>query len=92
MSSASWADYLADASEHLRASRRAVEEGVTSPDPPTHPAGPLPQDLEPQARRLALAYDQLALEVATRMTDIECRLATPRVEAPTQPHYVDQKA
>jgi hypothetical protein len=88
----SWADYLDAATEHLRATRRAVELGAPSPEPPAQPAEPLPDELQSRARRLALAYDQLALEVATRMTEIECRLATPRVEAPPIAYYVDQMA
>ncbi len=87
-----WTEYLEAASEHLRATRRAVEQGAASPEPPGHPAGVLPDDLEPQVRRLALAYDQLALEVATRMADVQCHLAARRVEAPSVPHYVDRMA
>lgn len=89
---ATWAEYLEAASEHLRASRRAVEHGGPSPEPPAHPAVPLPDGLQPHALRLALAYDQLALEVATRMADIESRHTRPRVEALSTPSYVDQMA
>jgi hypothetical protein len=92
MGTESWAEYLEAATEHLRATRRAVELGAASPEPPAHPAEPLPGELQPQARRLALAYDQLALEVATRMTEIEGRLAPRRVEAPAIAYYVDQMA
>ncbi len=88
----SWAEYLEAASAHLQASRRAVEQATASPEPPPHPAEPLPDELQSQARRLAVAYDQLALEVATRLTDIESRLAPRRVEAPSLPHYIDQRA
>jgi hypothetical protein len=92
MADDTWADYLEAASEHLRAARRAVEQGAASPDPPRHPAGTLPDELQPEVRRLALAYDQLALEVATRMADMQCHLTPPRVEAQSLPHYVDQMA
>ncbi|HTU38421.1 MAG TPA: hypothetical protein VMF35_10400 [Acidimicrobiales bacterium] len=92
MSEHSWTEYLAAASEHLAASRRAVEQGAASPDPPAHPAGPLPEELASQAQRLADAFDQLALEVATRMTDIELHLGPRRVDVPAGPYYVDQMA
>ncbi len=92
MADDTWPDYLEAAAEHLRAARRAVEQGTASPEPPGHPAGALPDELQPQARRLALAYDQLALEVATRMADMQCHLAPPRVESRSVPHYVDQMA
>jgi hypothetical protein len=87
-----WAEYLEAAAAHLRTSRRAFEQGAASPDPPAHPAGSLPDELQPQVRRLALAYDQLALEVATRLAGMEHRLAPPRVGAPSPPFYVDQRA
>lgn len=87
-----WSEYLEAASAHLRAARRAVEQGTASPEPPGPPAGVLPDDLQPQVRRLALAYDQLALEVATRMADVQHHLAPRRAEARSRPHYVDQRA
>jgi len=92
MGADSWSEYLEAATEHLRATRRAVELGAASPEPPAHPEEPLPDELQSQARRLALAYDQLALEVATRMTEIERRLAPRRMEAPPIAYYVDQMA
>lgn len=92
MADDSWTEYLEAASMHLRAARRALERGTASPEPPGHPAGVLPEELQPQARRLALAFDQLALEVATRMADMTCHLAAPRVEVPSLPYYVDQRA
>jgi hypothetical protein len=93
MADDSWPEYLEAAAEHLHATRQAVEHGATSPEPPAHPVGPLPEELAPRAQRLALAYDQLALEVSTHMAQIECRLAPPpRAETPPDPHYVDQRA
>ena len=92
MADDTWADYLEAASAHLRAARRAVEHGHAAPEPPGHPVGPLPGEFAPQAQRLALAYDQLALEVATRMADMTCHLPPPRTEPPSLPHYVDQRA
>lgn len=87
-----WTDFLEAAADHLRASRQAVEQGAVSPDPPGHPDGPLPDELQPQVRRMALAYDQLALEVATRMADLDVRLTPPRVEPPSPAYYVDRRA
>ncbi len=87
-----WTEYLEAATDHLERSRRAIEQGAVSPDPPGRPAGPLPDELQPRVRWLALAYDQLALEVATRMADLDSRLTAPRIEAPSPAYYVDQRA
>ena len=87
-----WPEYLDAAAAHLREARRAVEQGAVSPDPPAHPAGPLPDELQPQVRWLALAYDQLALEVSTRLAGMDTRLGAPRLEAPSPAYYVDQRA
>jgi hypothetical protein len=87
-----WADYLEAVGAHLHQARRAVEEGRTSPDPPPRPTGTPPDALQPRARRLALAYDQLALEVATRLAGLEVRVTPRRPESPAPAYYVDRKA
>jgi hypothetical protein len=92
MADDTWTDYLEAASEHLRATRLSVELGRASPEPPEPPEGSVPDELSPRVRRLVLAYDQLALEVATRLEDMTGHLAPPRVEPPSLPHYVDRKA
>jgi flagellin-specific chaperone FliS len=66
-----WAEYLPAATEHLRATRLAIELGAPSPEPPAPPAGPVPVDLQAKVRQLVVGYDQLALEVDTRMTEME---------------------
>jgi flagellin-specific chaperone FliS len=66
-----WAEYLPAATEHLRATRLAIELGTPSPEPPAPPAGPVPDGLQAKVRQLVVGYDQLALEVDTRMTDME---------------------
>jgi len=87
-----WAEYLEAASAHLHASRRAVEQGAVTPDPPDHPAGPPPDGFEPRLRRLAVAYDQLTTEVVTRMADLGWRPMPPRAELPSPAYYIDQRA
>jgi hypothetical protein len=73
MSLPTWDEYLAEATVHLAASRRATELGLTAPDPPRRPEGHLPDHRREAAARLAVGYDQLAVEVATRMASIEQR-------------------
>jgi len=87
-----WADYLAALSEHLRVSRRAVEEGAVVPPPPPQPSVPMPGELGDQAHRLAIAYDQLALEVTTRLDDIGAHLPGVRAGTLPRPQFVDRKA
>jgi flagellin-specific chaperone FliS len=70
-----WTEYLEAATEHLRATRLAIELGAPSPEPPAPPAGPVPIELEPKVRQLVVGYDQLALEVDTRRTDMESAAA-----------------
>src|SRR5208283_1520514 len=69
-----WADYLEAASEHLRLTRLAVEAGCPGPPGAARPTEPLPDELRDRVQLLAMGYDQLALEVSTRMTQIQrCR-------------------
>ncbi len=91
MDSDPWAEYLAAVSEHLWISRRAVEEGAAIPSPPSHPAGPVPDELGDQVHRLAVAYDQFALEVTTRMVDIGRCLRARRATTLLHPQFVDRK-
>ena len=86
-----WAEYLAAVSDHLRTARRAVEDGEASPAPPPHPAGPVPDELGDQVRRLAVAYDQLVLEVMTRLQDIGPCLRGRRPATLPRPQFVDRK-
>jgi hypothetical protein len=67
----SWTDYLDAACEHLRRSRQAVEVGEPGPPGPARPATPLPDELRGRVQLLASGYDQLALEVATRLADMQ---------------------
>jgi hypothetical protein len=71
MSPPTWDEYLADASAHLAAVRASSELGALPPTPPARPEGPPPEDRLDQVRSLALGYDQLALEVLTRMQAID---------------------
>jgi hypothetical protein len=94
MPSPTWAEYLAEAADHLGASRRAVELGIPPPPPPPRPEGPVPEGARPEVRWLEIGYRQLASEVAARLA----RLA-PRVGAMTRPRpappparYVDTPA
>jgi hypothetical protein len=73
MPSPTWDEYLADASAHLAALRRAAERGVEPPGPLDHPVGPIPVERQAEAQRLAVGYDQLAVEVVSLMSMIEQR-------------------
>lgn len=87
-----WAEYLAAASEHLRVSRAAVEAGRAAPPGPVRPTGPLPGELADQVQLLASAYDQLALEVSTRMSDIRRYRRAPAPPPRPSSHFVDRRA
>jgi hypothetical protein len=71
--SPTWDEYLAAASDHLRAARRTAERGSPPPAPPERPEGRLPLECEDAAQRLAVGYDLLAEEVVRRMNSIEQR-------------------
>lgn len=87
-----WDEYLAEASMHLAAARQAAETGATPPSPPNRPSEPIPDSCIDTARQLATGYDQLAADVAARMSAIERRLS-PTWRSPHQeqrpPAYVD---
>jgi hypothetical protein len=86
-----WADYLEEACEHLRQSRLAVEAGAPGPPGPTRPSVPLPEELRGRAQLLAAGYDQLALEVSTRMSDLQRYRRGPSPQAPPASQFVDQR-
>jgi hypothetical protein len=87
-----WADYLEAASEHLRQSRLAVEAGCVGPPGPPRPAQPLPDELRDRAQLLAWGYDQLALEVSTRMSEIRRYRRAPAPHPPPSSQFVDRRA
>ncbi len=94
MPSPTWAEYLAEAAEHLAASRRAVELGMPPPPSPARPDGPMPETSRSEVRWLATGYDQLASEVSTRLSDLERRLASAPRPLPVPPpaRFVDTPA
>jgi hypothetical protein len=92
MAPSQWADYLEAASEHLRLTRLAVEAGASGPPGPVRPTEPLPDDLRDRVLVLASAYDQLALEVSTRMSDIQRYRRARVLRAPPTSHFVDRRA
>jgi hypothetical protein len=91
MASDQWADYLEAACDHLRLTRLAVEAGHPGPPGPPRPAGPLPEDMRSRVQVLAAGYDQLALEVATRLSVLQRFRRTQSPAAPPASHFVDQR-
>ncbi len=92
MAAEPWAEYLAALSEDLRVARRCVEQGAITPTPPPRPTGPVPDELAGTLHRVAVAYDQLALEVSTRLADIAAHLPGFRPTPVPQPQFVDRTA
>ena len=91
MATDQWADYLEAACEHLRQARRAVEAGCASPPGPPRPTAVLPDELRGRVQLLAAGYDQLAIEVSTRRSEMR-RYRRPHVPpAPPASHFVDQR-
>ena len=86
-----WVDYLEAACEHLRQTRLAVEAGSCGPPGPTRPTAPLPDELRGRVQLLAAGYDQLALEVSTRMSTIQRFRRSHVPHAPPASHFVDQR-
>jgi hypothetical protein len=86
-----WADYLEEACEHLRRSRLAVEAGSAGPPGPVRPTGPLPDELRGRVQVLAAGYDQLALEVASRLSEIQRYRRAHVPQPPPASHFVDQR-
>ncbi|MHB1209904.1 MAG: hypothetical protein ACYC1I_09395 [Acidimicrobiales bacterium] len=73
MSTPTWREYLAEATDHLAAVRALSEIGAPPPTPPVRPTDPMPEEYRDQVHHLALGYDQLALEIVTRMAAISQR-------------------
>jgi hypothetical protein len=86
-----WAEYLEAACEHLRQSRLAVETGCAAPPGPPRPASHLPDEMRGRVQILAAGYDQLALEVSTRMAEMQRYRRKHVPQAPPVSHFVDQR-
>jgi hypothetical protein len=86
-----WADYLEAACEHLRQTRLAVEAGCAGPPGPPRPTALLPDELRGRVQLLAAGYDQLALEVSTRMSEMQRYRRKHVPPAPPASHFVDQR-
>ncbi len=93
MSPPTWDEYLAAATAHLEAVRALSEQGAPPPRPPERPEVAMPEEHRAQARALALGYDQLALELMTRMEAISQFRSVTRTTSPhqegRQAHYLD---
>ena len=86
-----WADYLEAACAHLRQTRLAVEVGDPAPPGPPRPSGSPPDELRGRVQLLAAGYDQLALEVATRLSVMQRYRRTQVPQTPPASHFVDQR-
>lgn len=86
-----WAEYLEAACEHLRQTRLAVEAGCAAPPGPPRPTAAPPDELRGRVQLLAAGYDQLALEVSTRMSDLQRYRRSHVPPAPPASHFVDQR-
>lgn len=82
MSPPTWDEYFAAATAHLEAARVLSEQGAPPPPPPERPLGAMPQGHRARARALALGYDQLALELITRMVAITQYRSVSRMTSP----------
>jgi hypothetical protein len=91
MATDQWADYLEAACDHLRQTRLTLEAGAAGPPGPPRPTAPLPDELRGRVQLLAAGYDQLALEVSTRMSALQRYRRTPVPPAPPASHFVDQR-
>ena len=86
-----WADYLEAACEHLRQTRLAVEAGCPGPPGPPRPTTPPPEELRSRVQLLAAGYDQLAIEVSTRLSDMRRYRRSQVPQPPPASHFVDQR-
>jgi len=76
----------------LTALRLAAEQGEEPPTPPPHPVGPIPVERRAEAQRLAVGYDQLAVEVVSLMSMIDQRRFSSRRNPHQEqgpPRYID---
>jgi len=86
-----WSDYLEAACEHLRQVRLAVEAGRAGPPGPARPTTTLPDELRGRVQVLAAGYDQLAVEVSTRMSEMQRYRRAQAPQTPPASHFVDQR-
>ena len=84
MSPPTWDEYLAEASAHLAAVRASSDLGMAPPTPPARPEGPPPDECIDQVRHLAMGYDQLTLELLTRMEEMGHRRPISQARNPHQ--------
>jgi hypothetical protein len=92
MASEQWADYLDAACEHLHRTRRALEAGRPGPPGPARPSDPPPDHLRGRVQVLAAGYDQLALEVSTRMSALQRFRRSQARPVPPASRFVDRPA
>lgn len=78
MSAPTWTEYLNDLSSHLVAMRYVAENGAPPPESPRLPSCPIPDGCREEALRLAMEFDQLAVEMSARMAAIDRRLSPAR--------------
>ncbi len=90
--SRTWAEYLAEAEDHLAASRAAVQAGAAIPRAPEAPTVPFPEHFSHQAAELGAGYDLLAAEVVHRMTEIVRSRPSPYLVARPDARFVDRHA
>jgi hypothetical protein len=91
MASDQWSDYLEAACEHLRQTREAMERGEPGPPGPARPTTPPPEDVRSRVQVLASGYDQLALEVSTRLSSLQRYRRSQAQSAPRASQFVDQR-
>jgi hypothetical protein len=79
-----WDEYLAEATAHLAMVRALSEVGAPPPNPPVRPVDPMPEECRDQVRHLAMGYDQLSLELITRMELMSQRRPISQSRSPHQ--------
>jgi len=93
MPTPTWTEYLEEATLHLSSLRASSELGLAPGSPPLRPLEPMPPEYREEVRLLALGYDQLALEIVTRMQAMQPRRSGPSLNNPHQErqpaHYLN---
>jgi len=93
MPTPTWTEYLAEATLHLSNLRASSELGLAPSSPPLRPVDPMPPEHREEVALLALGYDQLALEIVTRMQTMEPHRPGPALNNPHQErqpaHYLN---
>jgi hypothetical protein len=93
MPSPTWDEYLAAATAHLDAVRAVSERGAAPPSAPVRPVDPMPEECRERVRFLAMGYDQLAVELVTRLEIVAQRRRVVQSRNPlhesTPAHYID---